>query len=282
MPGPNAPYTQLDSTQVLRQAFNETTDRLRVDASVTATIGDVVINADESDIAIKDRVTGYYLHINSDGSIDANVVVSASGGDSILISDGIDVLAINADGSINVSGVSTEAKQDIGNASLASIDSKVLTDAQLRASPVPVSVSSLPLPLGAATEAKQDVGNTSLSSIDSKLNTLGQKTSAGSVPVVLSSDQSSIPSLEIGTVDGTAGGTQRVFVNNTKSQVLSSHDLVNTYTWLDFGTKNERVNTIVYTSATITGVTVTRSFSYTNVSGKYRLDTEIWTTTPGG
>lgn len=262
MPGPNAPYTQLDSTQVLRQSFDETNDRLRVDASVTATIGDVVINAEESDIAIKDRVTDNYLHINADGSIDANVAISASGGDSILISDGTDTLEINVDGSINVVGP--------------------LTDIQLRASPVPISVSSLPLPIGAATEAKQDVGNTSLSSIDSKLNTLGQKTSAGSVPVVLASDQSAIGTLETGTVDGTTSGTQRVFVNNKKTQVLAAHDLLNTYTWLDFGTKNERVDTITYTSATIVGVIITRSFSYTLTGGKYRLDTETWSSNVGG
>lgn len=103
-------------------------------------------------------------------------------------------------------GLSTEAKQDTGNASLASIDGKLtapisvsgpLTDAELRASAVPVdgsgvtqpvSAASLPLPSGASTAAKQDTGNASLSSIDSKLNTLGQKTGSGSVPVVLSSD----------------------------------------------------------------------------------------------
>lgn len=44
-----------------------------------------------------------------------------------------------------------------------------LTDAELRASPVPVSAASLPLPTGAATEAKQDTGNSSLASIDAKL-----------------------------------------------------------------------------------------------------------------
>ena len=52
---------------------------------------------------------------------------------------------------------------------------------------------SVVLPTGASTEAKQDVGNSSLSSIDGKLNSLGQKSSANSMPVVLASDQPSIP-----------------------------------------------------------------------------------------
>lgn len=123
-------------------------------------------------------------------------------------------------------GAATSALQVTGNASLASIDSKLtaplsvtgpLTDTQLRASPVPVSgpltdtqlratpvpisgtvtanagtgtfaisAVSLPLPTGAATEA-------TLSSLNGKFNSLGQKTSANSAPVVLASDQSSIP-----------------------------------------------------------------------------------------
>lgn len=94
MPGPNSPYTQLDANQVLQQSFDETNDRLRVDAAVSATI---------SDIEIKDPDTGNTLHINADGSIDTNVVISAAS-DSIKISDGVDTMAVNADGSINVQG----------------------------------------------------------------------------------------------------------------------------------------------------------------------------------
>jgi hypothetical protein len=110
-----------------------------------------------------------------------------------------------------------------------------LTDAQLRATAVPVadgggsltvdgsvsvsnfpatqpiSAVSLPLPAGAATSALQTTGNTSLGNIDTKLPaalvggrldanvgawlgsttpTVGQKTMAASIPVVLASDQS--------------------------------------------------------------------------------------------
>jgi hypothetical protein len=64
-----------------------------------------------------------------------------------------------------------------------------LTDTQLRASPVPVSNASLPLPTGASTAARQDTGNTSLSSIDGKTPALGQALAASSVPVVLTAAQ---------------------------------------------------------------------------------------------
>lgn len=48
-------------------------------------------------------------------------------------------------------GASTEAKQDAGNASLASIDGKL-------SNPMPISAASLPLPAGAATSAAQTDG----------------------------------------------------------------------------------------------------------------------------
>lgn len=76
-----------------------------------------------------------------------------------------------------------------------------LTDTQLRATPVPISgtvtanagtgtfaisAASLPLPTGASTEA-------TLSALNAKFNSLGQKTMANSAPVVIASDQTSIP-----------------------------------------------------------------------------------------
>lgn len=66
---------------------------------------------------------------------------------------------------VDVSGSSVTAT--IANASIAVTGP--LTDAELRATAVPISAASLPLPLGAATAADQATANISLSSIDSKL-----------------------------------------------------------------------------------------------------------------
>jgi hypothetical protein len=55
-----------------------------------------------------------------------------------------------------------------------------------------VDVLSSALPTGAATAANQTTANTSLSSIDGKTPSLGQATSAASVPVVIASDQSGV------------------------------------------------------------------------------------------
>lgn len=96
---------------------------------------------------------------------------------------------------VSLAGVSTSALQTTGNASLASIDSKLTA-------PLAISAASLPLPTGAATSALQTTGNTSLASIDAGIPAaLGQTTMAASMPVVFASNQSALP------ISGTVGIT---------------------------------------------------------------------------
>lgn len=64
--------TKLDAAQVIRRAYDETNNRIRVDAQVSATIGTV------------------------------DVIIDAATGDNIKISDGTNTLVVNPDGSINV------------------------------------------------------------------------------------------------------------------------------------------------------------------------------------
>jgi hypothetical protein len=61
-------------------------------------------------------------------------------------------------------GAATEAKQDVGNTSLSSIDGKIVT-----VNTGAVVISSSALPSGASTSALQTTGNSSLSSIDGKV-----------------------------------------------------------------------------------------------------------------
>lgn len=70
MPGPNFPYTNLDADQVLKQSFDETNDRLRVDAEVTAVVPGPfeVIISDTTDSIQIGNGTGNKLAINNDGS----------------------------------------------------------------------------------------------------------------------------------------------------------------------------------------------------------------------
>lgn len=95
-------------------------------------------------------------------------------------------------------------KQDTGNTSLASIDTKLTTPAlptgaataakqdaaETTLSAIDTKLgSALPLPTGAATSAKQDTGNTSIASIDAKLPAL----SGGNVPVTIASSSLTDP-----------------------------------------------------------------------------------------
>jgi hypothetical protein len=71
---------------------------------------------------------------------------------------------VPVNGSVSISGT---ANVNITNSSLAVTGP--LTDTELRASAVPISAATLPLPSGATTSANQVTANASLSSIDSKL-----------------------------------------------------------------------------------------------------------------
>jgi len=131
---------------------------------------------------------------------------------------GFDVLGGGSDQSILPTGAATAAKQDTGNASLASILAEIgqktepadqqhvivdssasipvtgpLTDAQLRATPVPVS--------GTVTIGTfPDNEPFNLAQYGGAATSLGQKTMAASVPVAIASDQAAVPIS--GTVTG--------------------------------------------------------------------------------
>ncbi len=51
-----------------------------------------------------------------------------------------------------------------------------------------------------------------------------------------------------------------------------ANDLVQTYTWLDGGTDDQRISTIVYSSISL-GLTVTETFTYNGGAGTYHVAT---------
>ena len=144
-----------------------------------------------------------------------------------------------------------EGKQDTGNTSLSSIDTKITTTIngiKVDGSAVtqPISAVSLPLPSGASTsanqtttnskldvlhtdlvtvEAKQDIGNASLASVDGKLNSLGQKVMSGSVPVTIASDQSSI---NINNISGTVSLPTGAATSANQTSELTKLDTLHT------------------------------------------------------
>lgn len=65
--------------------------------------------------------------------------------------------------------------------------------------------------------------------------------------------------------------------NNIRLSILSAADRDQEFTYADFGTKNERITQIDYTSATVfPGITARKIFLYTLVGTKYRLDNITW------
>lgn len=99
-------------------------------------------------------------------------------------------------------GSATAGNQVTGNNSLSSIDGKLT---------------------GVSTAANQTTGNNSLSSIDGKTPTVGQKTMAASSPVVLASDQSSIPV----TISGVATAANQA-TEITSLSTIATNALIST------------------------------------------------------
>lgn len=65
-------------------------------------------------------------------------------------------------------------------------------------------------------------------------------------------------------------------VDNLREKILKATDLVQAYTWADFGTKNERITRIDNSAASV-GIQIARqNFSYTLTVGSYRLDNITW------
>jgi hypothetical protein len=143
----------------------------------------------------------------------------------VHVDDNSGSLTIDASSLPLPTGASTSALQTTGNTSLSNIDTKLpslgqalaaasvpvvltaaqlstltpttgLTDAELRASAVPISASALPLPSGASTSALQTTGNTSLSSIDTKVPS-GLVVTSGRLQVELPSGASGLTDAEL-------------------------------------------------------------------------------------
>lgn len=323
--------TKLDADQVIKQAYDEANQRLRVDASISASIGDVsIVDSD-----------GNELEVNPDGSLNVQLAggalqieVSAADGDNIAISDGTNTAVVNPDGSLNtqitgtvnvnatdldirdlvfatdkvdvtgsnvgITGSVTVQATDLDIRNLSSITDSVdvsgsnvtvsATDLDIRN--LQFSQDSVDVSGSTVTETNSSDILTELQSIDSKLPALGPQTQVNSISVTLASNQPEIqvdveldaftnPDPDnvqlVGSIDGTKTGQKFGIVSNLRLQILDSHDRVAEFTYADFGTKNQRITQIEYTSATFPGTTVRRVFNYTLVGNNYRRDDEVWT-----
>jgi hypothetical protein len=286
----------LDFGNVIKQVYDPPTESLKVLATIS--IGSISVDLDASTDSIR-LGDGVLLNtLTPVGPKNALDVYIAGGSlaltidhtdDSIRLGDGtilftgttvglksgLDVNLINTVLPL-ASNAATESKQDSQITILNSIDGKLT-------SPISITALSLPLPTGAATEAKQDsqitelqVANSTLTSMESLLTSLDTKF-INPLPVSITGSVSVAEPLIIsGTEDGTPSGIERTFVNNRKLQVLASKDRTETYTYADFGTKNQRITRVDYTSATFSGSIIRRDFNYVLDGNKYKRTNSIW------
>ena len=136
MPGPNSPYTQLDSQQVIRQVYDETTDRLRVETNATVVAGamEVLITSDDDNILVVGTEDGtktgtqHVLRVapNGDAIVDQGAPNTVANSWPVKVTDGTDTLVVNPDGSINFNQTTTVIAN---NATLSNITSS--TSSQL-------------------------------------------------------------------------------------------------------------------------------------------------------
>lgn len=141
----------LDADQVIKAVFDEPTQSLKTTATLVASDITIVVAIDEADDSIQvygsDGASNRAIKTDSDGNLQVDVLSSAL-----------------------PSGAATEAKQDTGNTSLSSIDTK-LTTTNSTLVDIENNTDGLET-LITSTNTKLDTANTSLSAIDTNTDNL--------------------------------------------------------------------------------------------------------------
>ncbi len=277
----------LSSENVLRDIHDPVTQTIRTSATAVIAPG-LVVEIDHTNDSVAIGTTTQLFTGTTVGpkvGLDINIINTSI------------PLPANAATESTLNSILTGVNILATESTLSTINSKIVTtvngikvDGSAVTQPVSqIGTWNINLPTNAATDTLQTAGNNILTNIDNKLPVLGQHASAGSVSVVLASDQtltvnadlnafSITPDsvLNVGSIDGTATGTKFGIVNNRRQQILDSHDRQANFTYADFGTKDQRVTQIDYTSPTFAGITAQRIFNYTLVGTRYKRDDEVW------
>ena len=181
------------------------TDKLDVNASTRAS--EATLSAAKADLdLLASTVSGGKVQIDAnltvsdieigavelkDGATDTRVKIKTDGVDNALV--------ITQNSQPLPTGAATSTKQDTGNTSLSSIDSKVVS-----ADTGNVTIISSSLPTGASTSAKQDTGNTSLASIKTNTDSLDVALSTRDIETTLSSLNSKVTTVDTTNVTVTS------------------------------------------------------------------------------
>lgn len=177
-------------------------------------------------------------------------------------------------------GASTSALQTAGNSTLTTISGQLPATLGAKTSAnslavvlatdetVPISAVSLPLPTGAATSALQTTGNSTLSTISGQLPaTLGSKTSANSISVVLASDETvpiSLPASATGTLTSVASSATSVTLLAANSS-RKGYAIFNDSTQILYVAFTGTSTTSAYSVKLFSNSAITSDFIYTGV-----------------
>lgn len=287
------PTSQLSQENVLRDVHDPVTQALRTNATATIVVpGGLEVDIQHTSDSIK----------IGDG---VNLITSTNVGGK----QGLDVNIISALNLNLPTGAATEAtllnllaeleqKTEPSNAqnirTLTSVSDSVTVPGIIKADTDNVTVISSILPTGAATEA----------SLGLILAELQQKTEPNNVQNIRNLDSTtdsiSAPIIEnlltelvdkslngfsittpdtvqlVGSSNGLTTGTKFGYVNNIRQQILATEDRESTLTYADFGTKDQRVTAITYSSPTFPGVSVQKQLTYSLVGVRYRRDSINW------
>lgn len=149
-----------------------------------------------------------------------------------------------------------------------------LTDTQLRASPVPVTgvVNTI---TGFATEAKQDTQITILNNI--KNNSDLTATAQNQLDTITAIQDLATEASLVAQTAIISTINSKLEADNIRQKILKATDRDQVLTYADFGTKDQRITQIDYTSVIAAGATIARkTITYTPVGNLYRRDSIEW------
>lgn len=189
----------------------------------------------------------------------------------VLPTDGENDLLINPDGSINVNSTGgggcdlTQVEADLEAILVESVETNTTLDSILAE-----SVESNTKLDTVITETQQ--ANTTLQDI---------LVEAQEANVTLDNIEAGLagPTITAGTSDGTISGDVFINVNNVKNQILQAADTNAALTYADFGTVNQRITQIDYTSPTFPGIIASKVLTYVLDGTRYRRTNITWVVT---
>jgi len=162
---------------------------------------------------------------------------------------------------VDLSTRASEATLLATNVLLTTIDI-VLDNIKLDTANLDVALSTV------ATEVTLSAIETLITTIDAVLDAI--KLDTANLDVALSTRASEAT---LSTISGNVSDIEALLVkSNLYKMKTEANDLVETYTWLNGGTADQRVSTIVY-SSTALALSVTETFTYNGGAGTYHVAT---------